>query len=224
MGYYIDLKKISIDQYRDKLTSGYLAPSRMILKEQPLERFNRFKNIGIKNADDLLALLKNKSKISELEKEELFSGDYLKILLRELGSLHTKPNKLADFTIVSKDTIEKLEKIGIKHTEKLFYRVLNENDRKKLSTQTGTSEADILMLTKLTDLSRIRWVGATFAQMIYAVGIDTVEKVTQTDPEDLHREINTFNKEHSIYKGHIGLNDMKILVTIAKEIPLDIEY
>ena len=60
--------------------------------------------------------------------------------------------------------------------------------------------------------------------MIYAVGIDTVEKVTHSNPDDLHQKINAYNKEHSIYKGHIGLNDMKLLVTIAKEIPLDIEY
>ena len=34
MGYYIDLEKVTIDDYREKLESGYLPPSRMILKEK----------------------------------------------------------------------------------------------------------------------------------------------------------------------------------------------
>jgi hypothetical protein len=32
------------------------------------------------------------------------------------------------------------------------------------------------------------------------------------------------NKEKNSYKGQIGLNDIKIIVNAAKEIPLDIEY
>jgi hypothetical protein len=60
--------------------------------------------------------------------------------------------------------------------------------------------------------------------MLYDIGIDTVEKVAKADPVDLHARVNQLNKEKKIYKGHIGLNDMQILVNIAKEVPLDIEY
>ena len=34
MGYYIDIEKIAIDDYRIKLASAYLPPSRMILKDK----------------------------------------------------------------------------------------------------------------------------------------------------------------------------------------------
>jgi hypothetical protein len=34
MGYYIDLEKLTLDDYRKKLASAYLPPSRMILKEK----------------------------------------------------------------------------------------------------------------------------------------------------------------------------------------------
>ena len=43
MGYYIDLEKISIDDYKVKLQSAYLPPSRMVLKERLDERFGSFK-------------------------------------------------------------------------------------------------------------------------------------------------------------------------------------
>ena len=60
--------------------------------------------------------------------------------------------------------------------------------------------------------------------MLYDLGIDTVEKASKTDPVELNAKINQLNKEKNIYKGHFGLNDMKIFVNAAKEVPLEIEY
>lgn len=224
MGYYIDLEKITIDNYRMKLESAYLPPSRMILKDRLDERFGYFKSIGINNINELIKILNKKDKFSDLRKVDCFSGDYLTILLRELNSTLPKPNRIKDFKGISKDTIAKLESIGINTTIKLFDRVINPETRKKLAIDSGINDETLLELTKLTDLSRIRWVGTTFARMLYDLGVDTVEKVTQSDPVDLHSRVNQLNKERNIYKGQIGLNDMKILVNIAKDVPLDIKY
>lgn len=224
MGYYIDVEKITIEDYRKKLELAYLPPSRMILKDNLDERFRYFKNYGIKNAKELIQTLKKKDKFVELSKVSCFSGDYLTILLRELNSTLPKPNKIADFTGISKDTVDRLEKIGIRNTEKLYYKVVTKSDRQKLADSTGISNENILELTKLTDLSRIKWVGVTFARMLYALGVDTVEKASESDPVDLHARINQLNKEKNIYKGQIGLNDIIIFVNAAKEIPLEIEY
>lgn len=224
MGYYIDLEKITIDDYQTKLKSAYLPPSRMMLKDRLDERFGYFKHIGIKTLKGLMLLLKKKDNFSELSKVDCLSGDYLTILLRELNSTLPKPNKLADFNGISKETVDKLEHIGINNTMKLFDKVITKSDRQKLAVLTGINEADILELTKLTDLSRIKWVGVTFARMLYDLGIDTVEKSSKSDPIDLHARINRLNKEKDFYKGQIGLNDIKIFVNAAKEIPLEIEY
>lgn len=224
MGYYIDLEKISIDEFQHKLESGYLPPSRMILKERLDERFGYFKSIGLGTVKELIQLLGNKAKFAELAKVDCLKGDYLTILLRELNSTLPKPNKIADFTGISKNTVEKLEKAGIKHTLNLYEKVISRSDRLKFAESVDIDYSDILELTKLTDLSRIKWVGVTFARMLYDIGIDTVEKASQTDPIELHKRINTLNKEKSIYKGQIGLNDIKIFINAAKEIPLEIEY
>jgi hypothetical protein len=224
MGYYIDLEKITIDDYRIKLESAYLPPSRMILKEKLDERFGYFKSIGIKNVKELIQSLRKKDNFSELSLVDFLSVDYLTILLRELKSTHPKPNKIQDFNVISKDSVEKLEHIGIKNTEKLYDKVITKTDRQKLADSTGIVYADILELTKLTDLSRIKWVGVTYAQMLYNLGVDTVEKVSKSDPIDLHSRINQMIKEHNIFKGTIGLNDVNILVETASELPLEIEY
>lgn len=224
MGYYIDLDKLSIDEYRIKLESAYLPPSRMILKDRLDERFGYFKNSGITNVKGLIQLLKKKDKFAELAKADLFSGDYLTILLRELNSTLPKPNKIADFAEIAKETIGNLENIGISNTEKLYNKVIKKSDRQKLADTTGIKYQDLLELTKLADLSRIKWVGVSYARMLYNLGVDTVAKVSKSDPNDLHTRINQMIKEEKIFKGAIGLNDVKILIESASELPLDIEY
>lgn len=66
--------------------------------------------------------------------------------------------------------------------------------------------------------------GVTYAQMLYDLGLDTVEKISKADPIDLHAMINQRINEHNIFKGGIGINDVKILVETANELPLEIEY
>ena len=224
MGYYIDLEKITIKDYQKKLKSSYLPPSRRVLKEKLDVRFGYFENLEIKNVKELIQILKKKDKFTELSKVDCLSGDYLTILLRELNSTLSKPNKIADFFWFSKYTIDKLEKIGIINTEKLYDKVLTKIDRQKLADSIGIDYTEILELTKLTDLSRIKWVGVTYAQMLYDLGVDTVEKVSKSDPIDLHARINQRIKEHNIFKGGIGINDVKILVETANELPLEIEF
>lgn len=224
MGYYIDLEKITIENYSNKIKSAYLPPSRMMLKEKPDERFGYFKNIGIKNVKELLQLLKKKDKYAELQKLDLFSGDYLTILLRELNSTLPKPNKIADFAGISKETVSKLEQIGITNTEKLYDQIVSSDKRHDLALSTGIKDSDILELSCLTDLSRIKWVGVAFARMLYDLGIETAEKASKSDPVDLHFRINQLNKTNDNFKGHISLNDIKIFVAAAKEIPFEIEY
>ncbi len=224
MGYYIDLDKISIDDYQTQLESAYLPPSRMILKDKLDVRFGYFKSIGIKNIKELIQILKKKDKFAELSKIDCLSGDYLTILLRELNSTLPKPNRIADFMGISSETGDKLDKIGINNTEKLYNRVITKSDRLKLADLSGISTKDILELTKLSDLSRIKWVGVTYAQILYELGVDSVEKVSKSDPIELHRKINLLIKERNVFRGQIGLNDVKILVESATRIPMEIEY
>jgi hypothetical protein len=224
MGYYVDLSKISIDQYKAKLENSDLLPSRTILKDRLDDRFDHFKNIGVKNIQELLQLLKKKDKLAELSKIEFFSGDYLAILLRELNSINPKPNKISEFSGISPATVSKLDKLGITNTEKLYDRVITPEKRQQLSIDAGIDLSEILELTKLADLSRIKWVGATFARMLHDVGTDTAEKASKSNFDELHKKINQINMERNYFKGKIGLNDMKLFVNAAKEVSFDIEY
>lgn len=223
MGYYIDLEKITIDDYRIKLEAAYLPPSRMLLKERTSERFECFKRLGITNVKELTQLLKKKDQLAKLQKNDCFEGDYLVILLRELNSILPKPNKIRDFEGIQTTTFLALEQHGITNTQKLYDWVVSSEKQAELSGLTGISNAEILELTKLSDLSRIKWVGAGFARLLYDLGVDTVEKVSQANPVELHEQVNQLIRKKNSYKVQIGLNDIKILIQAAKEIPFEME-
>ncbi len=224
MGYYMDLGKISIDDYGDILKSTHLIPSWKILKENTDSNLEIIKKQGINNLLVLQKVLKRKDQLQEFSKQSGLPEQYLNVLRRMINGYHPKPNRIKDFPETSEEIILKLEKVGIKNTRHLFDKVKNLGDRKLLSEETGISDTEILRLTKLTDLCRIRWVNHTFAYVLYEAGYDTLEKMTNADPDQLFETVKQLNAKRKFYRAHIGLNDMKMLVESANMVSLDIEY
>lgn len=224
MGFYIDLKNISIDKYKKILKSADLLPSRKILKANIDDIFDTIKKQEIENVDELRRGLRNKNKLQEFSKKSGISEDYLKILIRVTNSYRQKPNKIKDFPGLSENVILKLEDLGIRNSLQIFDKILTPQSRNEISSQTGISEHEISKLAKLTDLSRIRWVNHTFAYVLLEAGYDTAEKVAGANFKELYEEVIKLNEERGIYKGHIGLHDMKLCVEVAKDVSLEIEY
>jgi len=224
MGYYIDLKAISIDDYKVILKTADLLPSRMVLKENIDVVFNILKTHNLETVEDLQNALKNNKKVQDFSKSTRIPEDYLKILVREINSSHPKPNLIKDFPGIAPDVAQKLEKAGIKNTLQLFDRVLSPQSRADLSRQTGIEMDQILKLTRLTDLSRIRWVNHTFAVVLLEAGYDSAEKVARADYRVLHQSVKELNENKNFYKGTIGLHDIKLCVEAAQDVSLDIAY
>ncbi len=223
MGYDIDLSKISIEDYKDIIESSHLIPSWKALKEH-IDHLGIIKKQGIHNLQELQKILKRKDRLVEFSKQSGLPEPYLNVLRRMINGYLRKPNRIKDFPETSEEIMSKLEKHGIKNTHHLFERIITQEDRAQLSKQTGISNKEILRLTRLTDLSRIRWVNHTFAYVLYEAGYDTLEKVANANPDQLYATIKKLNAERNFYPAHIGLNDMKMLVESAKMLPLDIEY
>ncbi len=224
MGYYIDLRNISLVEYKEILNTSDLLPGRMILKDNIDHYFDLIKNQNIKSVDELLKLLKTKKKLQTFAEISNIPIDYLIILAREIKSIVQNPIKIKDFPGILENTIQYLEKIGIINTLQLFDIILTSKSRKDLSKQTGIDEKEILKITKLCDLCRIRWVNHTFAYILHEANYDTVEKVANADYKKLYETLKQLNEKRKLYNAHIGLHDMKLCVEAAKDISLDIEY
>ena len=113
MGYYIDLKSISIDKYKEILKTTELIPSWKVLEKDVDKNLNIIKKHNIKNLDELLIVLKDKSKIHEFSKQSGLPENYLSVLKRVVNGYRQKPNRIKDFTCVGEDIVLKLEKTGI---------------------------------------------------------------------------------------------------------------
>lgn len=224
MGYYIDLKSITIDKYKEILKSADLIPSRMILKENTDDNLDIIKSYNFQNLDELQKTLKDKKKLQELSKQFGISARFLEVLRAEINGYLQKPNRIKDFPCVDEEIVLRLEKLGLKNTLKLYGEILTHEKRNELSNKTGINEKDIMQLTKLTDLSRIRWVNHTFAYVLLEAGFDTTKKVANADYNKMYETIKKLNEERKIYNAHIGVNDMRLCVEFAKSLDLEIEY
>lgn len=222
--YYIDLEKFTLRQFKQELKESELIPSRRILKDKLDKRFEILEDNGARNLQDLINLLKTPKKAKEFAEKSGLSSDYLLILRREINSYKPKPVPLDKFPGIKNDTIIKLNKIGIKNTAHLFKRVKTEKDRTDLSAETGINPEEIMELTKLTDLSRIKWVGPIFARIFYESGVDTAQKVSNAEPEPLFKNLVEINSEKGYTKAKFVENDVKLCIKVAKIVPKAIEY
>ena len=216
MGYYIDLEKISLDQYKEILKTMDMIPSWKILEENIDENLDKLKALNFHNLEDLLNNLKSKSKIQEVAVQSGMSLDYLNVLRRVVNGYRPKPNRFKDFPNIDSAVVEKLEAVGIKNTLHFYDKALTSEQRSDLARQTKISIEEIERLTMLTDLSRIKWVNHTFAYVLHETGFRSAKEVSEADYQNIYQRVKALNKERQIYKGHIGENDMKRLVEAAQ--------
>ncbi len=114
--------------------------------------------------------------------------------------------------------------MGIKNTVHLFKMVKNTESRKELSAQTNINENKILELSKLTDLSRVKWIGPVFARILLDSGTDTVEKLSKADYKDLYKKLVQINSEKGYTRAKFVENDVKLCINVSKKVPKSIKY
>lgn len=222
--YHIDLEKYSLDKFMYDLKESDLIPSRKILKEDLEGRFRVLKDNNIHNLQDLVNLLKTPKKANEFSLQSGLPQDYILILRREVNSYTPNPVNLDKFPGVNTETINKLSNAGIKNTAHLFKKIKTSEDRDNLAAELEISPAEILELTKLTDLVRIKWVGPVFARIFLDSGTDTTLKISQADASSLYKKLVNINQEKSYTRSKFIENDVELCIKVSTMVPKVIEY
>ena len=226
MGYYIDLKKISIRRLPgNSPINGSATQLEDTRKGYCLLNLEKMEPLaGIQNLEELLTALKTKKKLQEFSVSCEVPLDYLTVLRRVVNGYLPKPNRFRDFPGLDPAIIEQMESNGIKNTFQLYNQVLSPEQRNHLSNHTGISPEEIEKLARLTDLSRIKWVNHTFAYVLYETGFRSAKAIAEADYMDIYDKVKALNEERKIYKGHIGANDMKRCVDSAKGLEFEIVF
>ena len=170
-------------------------------------------------------MLRTKSKVQAFAYDTGLPVEYLTVLRREVNSYQPKPIRLQDFSGVDPEVVQELDQIGIKNTKQLFPHILSRQDRLEFAQQHQIAYQDIVELTKLTDVARLKWVGPKFARLLLESGYDTVRKVANSDYAELYLTLNQVNEERALYKGKFGIEDIKLWVTgVVQDVPQVMQY
>jgi hypothetical protein len=224
VGYYIDLGSISLDTYQKRLETTDLLPSQQLLKIDIEEKFKEIKSHSIINMFQLQQTLKTKEKVKQFSEMTLLPIDYLTVLRREINSYHPRPRKIKDFPGLSSKLKEKLVQIGVQTTVMLYDKTATISERDKLKKEIGATEREALLLTKLADVCRLRYVNETFATLLVSSEYDTVARIKQADYRQLCEALLALNADGRYFKGKFGQKDMKFLVDECLYMPLEVEY
>lgn len=225
VSYMPDLSKITLDEYKKELKTGRLLPSRQPLLEDIDEKFNILKKEGYSNLADLKKGLDNKKKFDEMVKKTGLSGDYLKILKREVGNVLPVPIKFSEIPNISEKIIKKLTDLNITNTEVLFPYIVDNQSRKEFLKKSGLNDDEVMWLTKIVDVSRIKWVGPKLAKLIVDTKFDTVEKLALAKPIEVLAAFNEAKRIHKEYDGPLGINDINSWIPqVVGKTPSIIKY
>lgn len=224
MPYNPELNKISLQKYKEILKNKTLIPSRVMLKDGIDNKIDILKNLGYENLEQLLKDLKNKKKFQSLLEKSKIDENYLTNLKRVINSMIPKANKFEDFIFLDHNLVTTLQDAGLQNTKVFYEKFFEKADIEEMQSELEISKENFIMLLNLSDISRIQWVNHTFAYVLYASGYDTLEKVKNADYQVLYKTIRAANSNKQLYKGNIGLNDMKILVECAQIVPIELKY
>jgi hypothetical protein len=219
--YSIDLKQISLNEFKEMLTSVDLLPGRRILLDELSQVVERFKGSGLGNLAALQKMLNDKKQYPELAKAWSVSLEYLTILNREINSYVSKPYPLSELGIFPEAELHLLENEGLKTTRDVYEQCAAKAARRDLSEQLGLAEEKILAALEWADLLRINGIGPVYAKILRTLGIRNAGDYLQADSGDLLARYQKVNAEH---KAHLGIKDIEYCKRFCRKLSADIEW
>jgi predicted flap endonuclease-1-like 5' DNA nuclease len=118
----------------------------------------------------------------------------------------------------------KLNAVGIKTTGGLLKIASTKKGRKTLASQTEISEKMILEWTNHCDLLRIKGVGAEYADLLEAAGVDTVPELANRNAQNLLKQLTEVNITKKLVRQLPTIKMVELWIGQAKTLPRIIEY
>jgi predicted flap endonuclease-1-like 5' DNA nuclease len=119
---------------------------------------------------------------------------------------------------------DKLKKVGIRTTEKLLEAAKSAKGRKALAGKIAVDEKTILRWANLADRMRIKGVGEDYANLLQAVGVDTVKELKYRNVAKLATAMREANKKNKLVRLLPSERRVQRWVNEARQLPLKITY
>jgi predicted flap endonuclease-1-like 5' DNA nuclease len=118
----------------------------------------------------------------------------------------------------------KLEAAGIVTVEALLESGSTRAGRANIAKETGISESQILEFVNMADLMRIKGVGAEFAELLQAAGVDTIKELRTRNADNLHKKLEEVHAEKGLTRRVPSLDMVKDFITQAGKTDPSITY
>ena len=100
---------------------------------------------------------------------------------------------ISEISGIGPDVADRLKSVGIRTTTRLLDAAKGPKERKRLAEKTGLDEKRILSWANTADRMRIKGVGADYAGLLQAAGVDTVKELKYRNPERLAEKMAAAN-------------------------------
>lgn len=119
---------------------------------------------------------------------------------------------------------EKLRKAGVRSVAGLLKQGATAKSRQKLSDATGIEPSKLLGWVNHSDLFRIRGIGAEYADLLEAAGVDTVPELRHRNAASLYETLVKKNEEKHIVRKMPTAGQVELWIQQAKSLSRAIEY
>ena len=120
--------------------------------------------------------------------------------------------------------IASLKATGIRTTATLLEAAKNPKGRKDLAKKTGIDQKRLLEWANKADKMRVKGLGKEYAELLQAVGVDTVRELKYRNPEKLAQALASANKKRKLVRLVPTEKAVGRWIEAAKKLPLKITY
>jgi predicted flap endonuclease-1-like 5' DNA nuclease len=140
------------------------------------------------------------------------------IAMTVASSLHV--SKLRGMDIPTRN---RLKRQGITYAAQLLEAAGGRKARAGLAARTGIDERALLRLARRSDLSRVKGIGAIFADMLEIVGVHNVVGLATQEPGALRAELARLNAVERFARRAPTVEEVTDWVEQARELPILLE-
>jgi predicted flap endonuclease-1-like 5' DNA nuclease len=126
--------------------------------------------------------------------------------------------------ITGPEAAQRLKAVGIRTSARLLDEARSPKERKRLAEKTGFDEKRILSWANTADRMRIKGVGADYAGLLQAAGVDTVKELKYRNPAKLAQAMAAANAKRKLAQVLPSDGAVVRWIEHAKRLPLKISY
>ena len=113
---------------------------------------------------------------------------------------------------------KKLRNVGINTVQQLLHLGKTLENRTSIASLTGLPAKRIERWVEMSELWRIRGVGEEYSELLEVTGVDSLPKLAERDPKQLHKDLKATNEKRKLVRSLPNELDVKRWVIQAKNL------